>query len=475
MSTPLYSALIKYSQSKVPFHMPGHKLGSFGDMKNIDFTALDVTEANGLDNLYEAEGIIKEAMDKMKAFYGSEGTTFLTNGSTAGILASIMTICGPGDKVLVARNCHHSVWHALILTGAIPIYIKPEYEETLGIMTVITKGSIESALRQYPDAKGAIIVSPTYEGIVSDVKGIAKVLHKQDKVLIVDEAHGAHFVVSEEFPDSSIHEGADLVIQSMHKTLPTLTQSALLHRGTDKIDEERLIKTLRIVQTSSPSYVMMGVMDYARGYIQSHKDKIKEDYIAPLKVMRDNLSKMKKLKLLSLPYKVYDMSKIVVFTQGSGIDGYTLGQYLEERYQIVAEAMLPSQVILMTTLADTKETLTYLENALISIDEELAINNTSQSDDIYCKLIGPILNEINPTCISEKAPREVYYSKAVWVPIEACIGRVASENIMIYPPGIPILCLGECIKGQHIELINQYQARLKGIEVSQGKINCKVL
>ncbi|MBS5800788.1 MAG: aminotransferase class I/II-fold pyridoxal phosphate-dependent enzyme, partial [Clostridiales bacterium] len=253
MKTPLYNALIEYSKHKKPFHMPGHKLGTFGDMKQLDFTALDVTEANGLDNLYEAEGIIKEAMQEMSRFYGAQSTTFLTNGSTAGILASLMTICKPGDKVLIARNCHHSVWHALILIGAVPIYIQPEYNEDFGLMGVIAKETISQALDLYPEVKGAIIVSPTYEGIVSDVKGIAEVLHEQDKVLIVDEAHGAHFVVNEAFPESSVLQGADLVIQSMHKTLPTLTQSALLHRGTNKINEDELIKNLRLVQTSSPS------------------------------------------------------------------------------------------------------------------------------------------------------------------------------------------------------------------------------
>ena len=173
MKTPLYNALIEYSKHKKPFHMPGHKLGTFGDMKQLDFTALDVTEANGLDNLYEAEGIIKEAMQEMSRFYGAQSTTFLTNGSTAGILASLMTICKPGDKVLIARNCHHSVWHALILIGAVPIYIQPEYNEDFGLMGVIAKETISQALDLYPEVKGAIIVSPTYEGIVSDVKGIA--------------------------------------------------------------------------------------------------------------------------------------------------------------------------------------------------------------------------------------------------------------------------------------------------------------
>ena len=475
MNKPLYRALMAYSQDKIPFHMPGHKLGSFGDMKEIDMTALDVTEANGLDNLYEAEGIIKEAMEKMQSFYGAIGSIFLTNGSTSGILASLMTVCNPGDQILVARNCHHSVWHALILIGAIPIYIQPEYDKTYGVMTKMTKEAIEAGLALYPEAKGAILVSPTYEGIVSDIKGIAKVLHEQNKVLIVDEAHGAHFAVDEAFPESSTYQGADLIIQSMHKTLPALTQSGLLHRGTNRVDEKKLIKNLRMVQTSSPSYAMMGVMDYMRDYIEQHREGIRKSYIEPLKIMRKHLGTMKKLQLLELSYDSYDMSKVVVLTNGSGIDGYTLGQYLEERYKIVAEAMLPDLVILMTTLADTKETLTYLEQALLTIDEELAINKKVQSDDIYCTLLGTILTQIGTICISERTPREVYYSDSKWLPLENCLGKIAAENIMLYPPGIPIICMGERISKIHIELICQYKDRLKGLEEIDGKINCKVL
>lgn len=475
MKTPLYNALIEYSKHKKPFHMPGHKLGTFGDMKQLDFTALDVTEANGLDNLYEAEGIIKEAMQEMSRFYGAKSTTFLTNGSTAGILASLMTICKPGDKVLIARNCHHSVWHALILIGAVPIYIQPEYSEDFCLMGVIAKETISQALDLYPEVKGAIIVSPTYEGIVSDVKGIAEVLHEQDKVLIVDEAHGAHFVVNEAFPESSVLQGADLVIQSMHKTLPTLTQSALLHRGTNKINEGELIKNLRLVQTSSPSYVMMSLMDYMRGYIESHRTEIKKSYIVPLEKMRKELSKMRKLKLLELPSAMYDQSKIVIFTNGSGIDGYTLGQYLEERYDIVAEAMLPHLIILMTTLADNEQTLTHLEKALRAIDDELFLNKSIESDDRYSELIGPILSQVDDVKKGELSPREVYYKEAQLSPIDRCLDRICAQQIMLYPPGVPIICLGERISKVHIDLIKQYRDRLNGLEIVDGQIHCKVL
>lgn len=490
--TPLYTALMTYSEQKKPFHMPGHKLGTFGRMKEIDFTALDVTEANGLDNLYEAEGIIQEAMEKMSKFYGAHQTIFLTNGSTAGILASLMALCKPGDEILIARNCHHSVWHALILIGAKPIYIQPEYDETLGLMTVMTTDQVSKALKMYPNAKGAIIVSPTYEGIVSDIKGIAQVLHEAGKCLIVDEAHGAHFKINDLFPKSAVELGADIVIQSMHKTMPTLTQSALLHMGTTYIPYDQLIKSLRMTQTSSPSYAMMATMDYMRHYVQMHLEDIESQYIQPLQNMRKRLKTMKKLYLLDLPCNTYDVSKVIIFTHKSGIDGYTLGQYLEECYGIVTEATLPQYIILMTTLADNEATLRDLEQALMEVDRILQLSeneevhnfpytliNQSENTDVYCSQLTQVMHELLPIQEGLYTPREVYYSKSKWLALENCLGKVAAETIMFYPPGIPILYIGEVFKEKHIQLIKEYANKLKGIyyqDLNEKKeINCKVV
>lgn len=491
--TPLYTALIEYSKNKKPFHMPGHKLGTFGDMKEMDFTALDVTEANGLDNLYEAEGIIQEAMKEMSRFYGASQTIFLTNGSTAGILASLMTLCKPGDEVLIARNCHHSVWHALVLIGATPIYIQPEYDEELGLMTVMSADRVAEAIKLYPNVKGAIIVSPTYEGIVSDIEGIARVLHEAGKCLIVDEAHGAHFAVNNVFPISSVELGADIVIQSMHKTMPTLTQSGLLHLGTELISYDKLVKSLRMTQTSSPSYAMMATMDYMRNYVETHLVEIEAKYVKPIQEMRKRLRNMKKLYLLDLPYESYDISKIIIFTHRSRIDGYALGQYLEEYYGIVAEATLPHYIILMTTIADNEATLSELEQALRSIDEALELDNIEeivhkpnqtltdkgQSADLYCSQLTQVMNELLPIYKGMYTPREVYYGESKWLPLEYCLGKVAAESIMFYPPGIPILYMGEVFQEKHIELIRKYADRLKGICYKslheEKEINCKVL
>lgn len=459
MNAPLYNQLMAYSQKKYPFHMPGHKFGKFANMKELNLFLLDATEANGLDNLYEAEEVIEEAMKHMANFYKAKETIFLTNGSTAGILTSILAICKPGDKLLVARNCHHSVWSALILSGVLPIYIHPIYRED-GIIGEITKESIEGAIIEYPEAKGAILVSPTYEGIVSDISAIANELHKQDKILIVDEAHGAHFVVDSIFPKSSIEEGADLIIHSMHKTLPTLTQSALLHINSDRVMKEEIISALKMVQTSSPSYIMMGIMDYMRACLEEYIIDIKREYIEPLLEVREALKSMRYLTLLDESAKTYDKSKIIVLTDGANINGYELANLLEVQYHIGVEAAREELIILMSTMADDKESLYQLKEALLEIDRSLVEGRQKIKPYRYITYQSAL----------GKSPRDVYFSKTVWMDIGKCIGKVCSKNIMLYPPGIPIVCIGESIQNHHIEIINEVKNNILGIKKQEDTI-----
>lgn len=451
--------------------MPGHKLGTFGDMKTIDFTALDVTEANGLDNLYEAEGIIKEALEELSRFYKSKETLMLTNGSTTGILASILALCKPGEEILVARNCHHSVWHALILSGAKPIYINPVYDEEKGLLTIIEATEVQRLLKKYPKIKGAIIVSPTYEGVLSNITQITNVLHEQEKFLIVDEAHGAHFVLDDYFPMSSLECGADLVIQSMHKTLPTLTQSALLHIGTDYIEKSEIIEAIRMVQTSSPSYAMMGTMDYMRAYMEEHIEAIKTNYIEELINARAQLKQLCSLKLIENSTDTYDAGKIVIDTRNADIDGYQLGEKLEDKYEITCEAASSTHTILMTTVADNRNTLNYLVRALQEIDKNLC---SSEVDALEDKGENPykVFSQIQDTYTV--SPRMIHYREKQELPIDKCEGMICTQHIMMYPPGIPIVCIGEKIKNEHIELIKRWKDRLKGISMRNNEIICKV-
>lgn len=465
MAAPLYNKLIKYSKENIPFHMPGHKFGTVASFDQIDMSMLDNTEALGMDNLYEAKGVIKEAMELMAQFYGTDKTIFLTNGSTAGILTSIMATCRQGDQFIVARNAHHSVWSALVLAGVSPIYINTEYLQS-SILGEMKKETVEKALKEYPNAKGIIIVSPTYEGIVSNIAEIAEVVHNYNKVLIVDEAHGAHFVLGESFPQSAVEEGADIVINSTHKTLPALTQSALLHICSNRVSYEQIITNLRMIQTSSPSYVMMGLMDYVRQYIEDNRKNIYDLYISPLKQLRNTLSnKLIKLKLLEYLPGRYDISKIIILTDGANIDGYQLSDLLYERYKITIEAALEDYVIIMTTMADTKESLRLLERALIEIDTELEIIELEkETQRVQVEEISYGNN-----------PRDIFYREKEWLSIEKCLQRIVSKNIMLYPPGIPIVAIGETISEEKLKLILRYKDKLQGVKREDNQLLIEVI
>lgn len=465
MNAPLFNELMTYSQTKLAFHMPGHKFGASADLNRLDLLCLDNTEAMGMDNLYEAEGIIKEAMTLMADFYGAKETLFLTNGSTAGILTSIMTVCKEGDQLIVARNAHHSVWSGLVLAGVTPIYVSPEYDEEEDILGEIRVESIEAAIGQYPNAKGVMIVSPTYEGVISDIKAIAEVVHNNNMVLIVDEAHGAHFVLGDDYPSSSINEGADLVINSMHKTLPTLTQSGLIHICSDRIKYEHVVESLRMIQTSSPSYMMMGLMDYVRCYIMQNQARIKQTYTNELINMRKALKdQLKKLKLIEKEHSHYDMSKVIISTKQTHISGYELEKMLNEDFNIAVEAALDTYIILMTTMADNKETLMRLQQALLFIDKKIQYNSSRRS-----------INDFMDHEVSiGKNPREIFYKNKEWVAIEACVGRTASKNVMLYPPGIPIVCIGETIKEDHRELMIRFKDKIQGVKHEEDTIFLEV-
>lgn len=461
MNAPLYNELIAYSHSKLAFHMPGHKFGSIADLNKLNLPCLDNTEAIGMDNLYEAEGIIKEAMELMADFYGAKETLFLTNGSTAGILASILSVCKQGDQLIIARNAHHSVWNGLVLAGVTPIYVTPEYYTEDDILGEIHVESIAEAIRRYPNAKGVLIVSPTYEGIVSDIRSIADVVHENNMILIVDEAHGAHFVLGEQYPISSIRLGADLVINSMHKTLPALTQSALLHICSERVKYEKVIESLRMIQTSSPSYMMMGLMDYIRCYILEYRHLIKKQYTDVLLEMRTRLSsQLEKLKLVEREYDRYDISKIIISTNQTNISGYQLANLLNKEFNIVVEAALDTYIILMTTMADQKDTLTRLEKALLLIDRHIQ----------YRRLRLAVNDFMNYEVNIGKNPREIYYSNRDWIQLELAVGRVVAKNIMLYPPGIPIVCIGEILEEKHKEMIIRFKEKIQGVKYLENTI-----
>jgi len=440
----LYDKLLQYQSSEMyPFHMPGHK------RRKDDFAnpfLIDITEIEGFDNLHHAEGILKDAQDRAAALYHSEETYFLVNGSTCGILAAVSACMTRGGKILMARNCHKAAYHAAYLRGLDIEYLYPEKEDIFGINGGIHEDIVERALEEFQDIQAVMITSPTYDGVVSNVEKIAQIVHRKGIPLIVDEAHGAHFGFHEYFPKSSVEMGADLVIHSLHKTLPSLTQTALLHVNGNRVDRECLRRFLDIYQTSSPSYVFMAGMDSCVCLLEKRGGELFESLRRNLEVFYKQTESLGCIYLANhgLMGKSgihdFDRSKLVISARSAGFTGNQLANLLRNRYHLELEMAGGSYGLALTSISDTEEGFLRLSEALKEIDaclENKIEKNTEKStltiEDIVIK------NEV--WC----RIHEALESPGESVLLEKAEGKICREFVYLYPPGIPMLVPGEII------------------------------
>ena len=322
-----------------PFHMPGHKRQKQqGSLFPYD---LDITEIDGFDNLHHAEGILEEAMERAAKLWGSRKSFFLVNGSSSGLLAGIRAVTKRGDKVLMARGCHRAVYHAVELCGLHPVYMQAEWVEEMQISGSIQLETVEKHLQEHPDCKLVILTSPTYEGVVSDIAEIAKVAHRYGAYLLVDEAHGAHLGFSKGFPDTSVHLGADVVVQSLHKTLPCPTQTAILHVCTEQVDVTEVGRQLSVFQTSSPSYVFMAEIDGCVSLLEQKRESLFAAYERRLASFYEKMEKLEHIRLcqpeVSPAVFGHDRGKLLFFTGNSNLSGVELAEILRERYELEIE------------------------------------------------------------------------------------------------------------------------------------------
>lgn len=454
MSKRLYEKLIDIEKDGLyPFHMPGHKRnvlalkdpdGFINKLANA--YKIDITEIDGFDNLHDADGIIYEAEVNAARLYGSTETHFLVNGSTSGILSAISAVCERGDKIIVARNSHISVFNAIVLNGLIPVYIEPEIILSKyiheGIQGSISTDAIEKVLHNNKDAKAVVITSPTYDGVTSDVKSIAKIVHEKNIPLIVDEAHGASFFLEEK---SAVQFGADIVINSVHKTLPALTQTALIHINSDIVNKERVRKYLKIYQTSSPSYILMGSIDYAVYVMERYGKELLDDFRLRINKFVKEVSSLKNLKLINKDVLInegafdFDYSKIIISANGT-VTGKDLSNVLRNRFNIEPEMAAGEYVLLMTTVFDTDEGMNRLKNALYEIDKLLSESS------------GAFLDEIS----SYKEDADNHYKNAEHIKqISKLVGEKSPFSVFAYPPGIPIIAEGEIIREDSIKKIER--------------------
>lgn len=454
----IYSHLKEYSESDYcGFHMPGHKRNRerFGDSLPYE---IDITEIDGFDDLHHAEGMIKQAEERAARLYGAEETHFLVNGSTVGILSAILGTTTKGDKVLVARNCHKSVYNALFLQELESVYVYPEYDENTGLNGVILPSEIERILEKDSAIRAVVIVSPTYDGVLSDVEAIAKVVHERGIPLIVDEAHGAHFGFHPYFSQNANKKGADLVIHSVHKTLPSLTQTALLHINGVLVDRKRVRMYLRMLQSSSPSYVLMASIDACMELLEKRSEEIFGDYVDNLHNLRDELGKLKRLKLVST--ENYDNSKLIISTKNTNFTGKELKQILLDNYHLQMEMAAGSYVLAMTSVGDEKEHFERLLSALQKVDNELSGTELCAT----AAKSSAKLPHAEYIAKSSEALLDFESESVLW---EKSIGKTAMEYAYLYPPGIPVIVPGEKISAEMISYLKKHAGigfQIEGLE-----------
>lgn len=440
-------------QNIYPFHMPGHKRQKYGDSFVSELFSRDITEITGYDDLHQPEGIIRDAMSFIKEVYGVKESYLLINGSTAGNLAAVAALCKIGDKILMARNCHKSIYHAVELLGLHPVYVYPEIDED-GICLGIKMQQIAEILDQEKDIKAAVIVSPTYEGRISEVQEISELLHSYGIPLIVDEAHGAHFVFHSVFPESAVSQGADLVIQSLHKTLPSLTQTGILHLCSDFISGENIQRKLSIFQSSSPSYLLMASAEWCVHRCAENPQSFQQ-YADQLLIMRRKLKELVHIHLVEND----DPGKLVLSVKNTSMTGQELFDLLRDSYHLELEMAEISYVIAMTSVCDTEEGWNRFFHALHEIDQKISNSEQLEQRDFIIK------NQMALT------PQETSQYSRRPVDLEKAEGTIGADFIFLYPPGIPLIVPGEIISRNAVQKLLQYENdKMKMVGVSDHKI-----
>jgi len=463
----LFDKLKEYQKTDAyPFHMPGHKRNMelmrriYGEDFGNPF-GIDITEIDGFDDLHHAEEILKECMDEMAEAVGAKKSYFVVNGSTCGLLSAIWAACPAGSSVAVARNCHRSVAHAIQLNQLRPYYIYPQNEPQLWISLGITCVEVEDILSKHVYIHTVVVTSPTYEGIVADISGIAEVVHRHGAVLIVDEAHGAHLPFGRiaGLPQSAVSCGADLVIQSLHKTLPSMTQSAALHVCSDRVDIRRIEQGLRIFETSSPSYVMMAGMDACMRFMKAEGENCLLQLNQWLSEFYKKAKSWAELWVLNeerieAQGFLFDHTKLVFGAKHIQGCGKMLHQWLVEDYHLQPEMSTPEYVVLMSTVGDTEEGFRRLLAAMEDINRRLT--GIQLKNDLKSAVNEASGMFVMPEAKVHITPFEAAQRPHERVNVRDALERIAAEMAYIYPPGIPFLMPGEIIGKEQIELMQYY-------------------
>ena len=470
--TPLYSKLLQFqSENNISFHVPGHKNGELlsqdDEWKGL-LWKLDVTELNGLDDLHAPAGVIADAEQLLTDFYGVKKSYFLVNGSTVGNLAMILSALKEGDKVFVQRNSHKSIMNGIKLAKAQPILLSPDYEEDWKVEMPLSVKTIKQAIAQFPNVKTLILTYPNYYGMVGELEKIIQLAYANRICVLVDEAHGAHFRGNSHFPSSAVQLGADIVVQSAHKTLPALTMGAYLHYNTDFIRQQEVKSYLEMLQSSSPSYLIMASLDKARQYLATYKMEDWDYLEKTITEFRNELQMIPQLNVLSYPYQG-DPLKITVQST-TDISGFEIQKRLEK--EGIYTELADSYNVLFVFPLLKKQMAFPLDNIIIKIKKALT---GISSGNTFKKELDQSIKKREDIVELKLSEKEQAQRSKLEVLLSDALHAVCAEAIIPYPPGIPLLMPGEEITEYHIDQIKKLLkngARFQGSSsIYNNKIN----
>ena len=488
----LLEQIEEYSKKGVyPFHMPGHKRNGEGMLPFFaQWFARDFTEIPGLDDLHAPEGILREAQERAASLYGAQQSFFLVNGSTAGVLAAVSAAVTKGGTILMQRASHRSAYHAVQLRELKVRYLYGRQAECGAAGRVglgVDAEEVREAVERDPQVEAVFLTSPSYDGFSSDLAGIAAYLHNRNIPLIVDAAHGAHLGFSEYLPKSALQEGADVVVMSVHKTLPAPTQTALLHLGSERVPAERIQRFLSIYQTSSPSYLLMASIDDCVERVSDWDASVWKDFYERRKRLSERLHRLKRIGIWdcfgrsNIPGshgRNPETGKILVFPP-DGKSGVALGEWLAAE-GVQCEMALPAYVLLICTVCDTEEGYGKLAEALEKLDRKPEIlqdvrragekNDTQPSAEPGVSVIREdcLRKYMTETAEQEKelTIAEAAELPAEKLPISEAAGRISSGFVSVYPPGQPLLVPGETItvgKAEKLKELLRQDAAVQGL------------
>lgn len=454
--TPLFTGLLAHaSRNPIQFHIPGHKKGAgmapeFRKFIGENALSIDLINIAPLDDLHAPHGMIRDAQEIAAEAFGADHTFFSVQGTSGAIITMVMTVCTPGDKILVPRNVHKSILTGIILSGALPVFMSPELDYNLGIAHGVSVETVRNALDQHPDAKGVLVINPTYFGVAADLKAIVELSHSRGVPVLVDEAHGVHINFHEEMPLSAMQAGADMAATSVHKLGGSMTQTSVLNIREGYVKAGRVQAIISMLTTTSTSYLLLASLDVARKQLATKGRQLVDRSMKLATEARRAINEIPGLYCLG-PEVIgqtsssfdFDPTKLCISVKELGITGLDMENMLRDEFNIEVELSDLYNILCIISLGDVKDDIDALLHALRTFSNRFYQTRPAKHVKVTVPTV-PIL---------AMSPREAFYAETEEIPLKEAEGRVIAESIMVYPPGIPVFLPGEIVSQENLEYI----------------------